>query len=41
MVADYTGVDLASSLSVYYHKPFVAVTGAKLPFSDASFDAVF
>ena len=41
VVADYTGVDLASSLSAYYHKPFVAVVGAKLPFADASFDAVF
>ena len=40
MVADYTGVDLASSLSVYYHKPFVAVADAKLPFADASFDAI-
>lgn len=41
MIADYTGVDLASGLSVYYHKPFVTVAGAKLPFADASFDAVF
>ena len=41
MVLDYTGVDLASSLSAYYHKPFVAVADAKLPFADASFDAVF
>ena len=41
VVADYTGVDIAPSLSVYYHKPFVAVSDAKLPFPDASFDAVF
>ena len=41
IVEDYTGLDIASSLSSYYHKPFVAVADARLPFPDASFDAVF
>lgn len=41
MVADYTGVDIAAGLSIYYRKPFLPVQGATLPFADASFDAVF
>ncbi len=41
LVVDYTGVDLASSLSKYYHKPFFPVADARLPFPNATFDAVF
>ena len=41
VVKDYTGVDIAANLSKYYHKPYFAVSGAKLPFPDSSFDAIF
>ena len=41
LVDDYTGVDIAESLSSYYHKKYVVVSGGKLPFNDETFDAVF
>lgn len=41
IVADYTGADIAESLRGYYHKPYVAVSGAKLPFPDEHFDVIF
>lgn len=41
LVEDYTGVDIADSLHSYYHKNFVVVADAKLPFPDNSFDAIF
>lgn len=41
LVNDYTGVDVAENLAIYYHKPFVVVSDAHLPFPDASFDALF
>ena len=41
LVSDYTGVDVADSLSIYYHKKFIPVFDAKLPFPDSSFDAIF
>lgn len=41
IVADYTGVDIAVSLSSYYKKPYLVVNDAHLPFPDNSFDAVF
>jgi SAM-dependent methyltransferase len=41
IVDDYTGVDIAETLAGYYHKPFLSVSGALLPFPAASFDAVF
>ena len=41
LVDDYTGVDIAKTLSRYYHKKFVSVHGSELPFPDESFDAVF
>lgn len=40
LVADYTGVDVSERLDVYYHKPYVVVESARLPFADGSFDAV-
>lgn len=41
LVDDYTGVDIAENLSRYYHKRFIPVQGANLPFENESFDAIF
>jgi SAM-dependent methyltransferase len=41
IVEDYTGVDVAEHLSKYYHKNYFPVSGAELPFSDESFDAIW
>jgi SAM-dependent methyltransferase len=41
LVADYTGVDVAEGLKSYYHKPYVIVSDARLPFPAEHFDAVF
>lgn len=41
LVDNYTGVDIAESLSSFYHKKFVAVLTAYLPFPQNSFDAIF
>jgi SAM-dependent methyltransferase len=41
IVHDYTGVDIAASLSGYYHKEYIVVEGADLPFPDDHFDAIF
>jgi len=41
VVDDYTGVDIAESLSSFYHKKFIPVLDAHLPFSKDSFDAIF
>jgi len=41
LVDDYIGVDIAETLSRYYHKKFISVHGSELPFPDESFDAVF
>lgn len=41
LVDDYTGVDVAERLAEYYHKNFLVVDGAHLPFPDASFDGIF
>ncbi len=41
IVEDYTGVDIAKSLAPYYHKRFIAASGALLPFPDNAFDAIF
>jgi SAM-dependent methyltransferase len=38
---NYTGVDIAENLSVYYNKKYVVASGANLPFCDQSFDAIF
>ncbi|MBK5292066.1 MAG: class I SAM-dependent methyltransferase [Acidobacteriia bacterium] len=41
LVPDYTGLDLASSVQRYYHKPFVAASATAMPFADNSFDAIW
>ena len=41
VIIDYTGVDVAESLSTYYHKRYEVVSDARLPFSDESFDGIF
>ena len=41
IVDDYTGVDVAESLSGYYHEKFFPVSGAELPFFDNTFDGIF
>ena len=41
LVADYTGVDLSGAVAQFMHKPFVACDAAKLPFEDATFDALW
>lgn len=41
MVHDYTGVDVAGNLASHYHKKYVVVSDARLPFPDNSFDAIF
>lgn len=41
LVTDYTGVDIAENLRTYYHKPYINVKDARLPFSDGAFDAIF
>src|SRR5262249_3708533 len=41
IVDDYVGLDVASSASRFFHKPFVLGTGSHLPFADASFDVVW
>lgn len=41
MVQHYTGVDVAEHLSDYYHKKYVVISGAQLPFPDESFEGIF
>jgi len=41
LVDNYTGVDIAETLSRYYHKNYITVHGSELPFPDEAFDAVF
>ncbi len=42
LVQDYTGLDIAESLSVHFHKPFQVVRDdGTYPFDDASFDAIW
>ena len=41
LVEDYTGVDVTEQLQKYYHKRFVVVDSALLPFPDFSFDAIW
>ena len=41
LVEDYTGLDISSSVSRFYHKPFVLGSATAMPFPDNSFDAVW
>jgi SAM-dependent methyltransferase len=41
LVADYTGVDYASSVRSYIRKPFVEASATALPFADSAFDAAW
>jgi hypothetical protein len=42
MVGDYTGLDVALSLSKYYKKPYFTINGdGTYPFADKTFDAVW
>ena len=40
-VTDYVGTDISESLATTLHKPFVIATATNLPFTDASFDAIW
>ena len=41
VVADYTGLDLSSSVAPNYHKPFVVGSATAMPFADNTFDAAW
>jgi len=41
MVQHYTGVDVAENLSDYYHKKYVVIADARLPFPNESFEGIF
>ena len=41
IVPDYTGLDISSSVSRFYHKKFVLGSATAMPFTDNSFDAVW
>ena len=41
LVADYTGLDLSSSVAGNYRKPFVSGSAEELPFPDNDFDAIW
>lgn len=41
LVEDYTGTDIAESVSTYYHKPYKIASGGKYPFEDGSFDVIW
>lgn len=41
LVADFTGLDIASTAARFYHKPFIVGSATELPFPDDSFDAVW
>ena len=41
VVADYTGLDLSSSVAGNYRKPFFTGSAEELPFSDNDFDAIW
>jgi len=40
-VEDYTGVDIAESTKVYYHKPYYVATKEQYPFENESFDVIW
>ena len=41
MVDDYHGTDVSDDLAVHYHKPYKTAIGARYPFDDNMFDAVW
>jgi len=41
LVDDYTGLDLASTVESYLHKPFFCAHAESLPFEDRSFDGIW
>jgi glycosyltransferase involved in cell wall biosynthesis len=41
LVADYTGLDLSSSVAEHYRKPFFNGSAENLPFPDNDFDAIW
>lgn len=41
LVADYTGLDLSTTVAANYHKPFFSGNAEELPFADSEFDAVW
>lgn len=41
LVEDYTGIDLSTQVSSYFHKPFVSGDATDLPFADSTFDAIW
>ena len=41
LVADYTGLDLSSSVAGNYRKPFFSGSAEELPFPDNDFDAIW
>lgn len=41
LVNDYVGVDYASAVKRYLHKPFVEASATSLPFEDSTFDAAW
>ena len=41
LIDDYVGVDLASSVRPYLHKPFCVSSATELPFKDNEFDAIW
>ena len=41
IVADYTGLDLSSTVAPHYHKPFVVGSATEMPFPADSFDAAW
>ena len=41
IVADYTGLDISSSVARFYHKKFVPGSATAMPFPDNSFDGLW
>ena len=41
LVADYTGLDVSTSVRQYLHKPFVLGSARALPFASSEFDAIW
>ncbi len=41
IVSDYTGLDIASNVTRYYHRPFVVASATDMPFADNTFDAIW